>query len=118
MHVAAEMLDPDALRFADARHVLRHYPERHDALVQHLVVLEIVQQGARHDVEVVGQEHRRAGDARRWLALQAGEQRWKGGSFPIEAMEATHRKTPEGQSGCLVCLASRSTRSCSVSTAW
>mgnify|MGYP003694147827 CR=1 FL=1 len=45
--------------------------KQHHALVQHLVVLEVVQQRVRHPARHVGQEHRRARDANGWVRLDA-----------------------------------------------
>ena len=55
----------------DAREVLRVDRQEHHALVQHLVVLQVVQQRVRHAVGRRGQEHRRARDARRRARLDA-----------------------------------------------
>ena len=63
----------DTPRLGDARHVHGQHVHQDDALVQNLVVLEVVQQGERNGADVAGHEHRGAGDAQR-RALHALEE--------------------------------------------
>ena len=60
-----EVIDHDAVGRRDVRHVDRLHPDEDVALVQHLVVLEVVQQRVRHACSVGGEEHRRARHAQR-----------------------------------------------------
>ena len=63
MEALAQPLDLDPVGVGDARHVHGLDLQDDDALVQHLVVLEVVQEGRRRVGGVGGQEHRGAGDA-------------------------------------------------------
>jgi hypothetical protein len=55
MEIVAEVDDLEALVGRDARNVAGDDVQQHDALVQHLVVLEIVQQRNRHHIDPAGQ---------------------------------------------------------------
>ena len=55
VEVIAEMDDLDALFGRDARDVLGRHLQQDDAPVQHLVVLEIVEQRHRYDIDPAGQ---------------------------------------------------------------
>ena len=63
----AELLDFDALVGRHERRVLDGHMHQQHALVQHLVVLEIVQQRAGNRIAARGQEHGGAGHAHRRL---------------------------------------------------
>src|SRR5260221_5827529 len=58
--IVLEMADLDAALLGHVRDVLGAYVHQHDAFVQNLVVLEIMQQRGRHAVDVAGQKDRRA----------------------------------------------------------
>src|SRR5215471_426276 len=55
MEIVAKVDDLEALVGRDARNVAGDDVQQHDALVQHLVVLEIVQQRNRHHIDPAGQ---------------------------------------------------------------
>ena len=65
----------DAVLERDARNVLVDDGQDHVVLVQHLVVLEIVQQRGRREIRIAGEEHGGAGDDVRRLFLEALDQR-------------------------------------------
>ena len=65
VEVAPQVLDLHPFELRHLGHVFGLDLQHHHTLVQDLVVLEIVQQGARHHVGIAGQEHRGARDARR-----------------------------------------------------
>ena len=59
----AEFLDLDALRGRHERRIVHHHLSRDDALVQDLVVLQIVQQRTGNHIAARAQEHGGARDA-------------------------------------------------------
>ena len=63
VEIVAEMSGLNALFGRDARHVLCRHMQEHDALMQHFVVLEIVQKRHRHHVEPAGHIDRGPGHA-------------------------------------------------------
>ena len=76
MDARRELLDGRALLRRFLRTVGGLHRHEHDFLVQHLVVLEIVQQRRRHVILVAGQEDREARNADDAARLrQAGEER-------------------------------------------
>ena len=66
-------LRPAPLR--DLRHVLVLHRDEQDVLVQHLVVLQVVQQRGRHVIRVAGHEHRQARHADDPRLRQPGQER-------------------------------------------
>ena len=72
MEIVAEVRDLEAVRRRNARDVLGHDVQQHDALVQHLVVLEIVQQRHRHDVDAA--RHIDGGAAHARLVVDLGDE--------------------------------------------
>ena len=56
----AQLLDLDPLGVGDVGHLLVAHGHEQHALVQHLVVLDVVQHRLRHDLDVAGHEHGRA----------------------------------------------------------
>ncbi len=78
VEVIAERPDFDALAVIDMRDVLKNDREQHDALVQHLVVLEVVHQRMRHAFEFGGEKYGSAGHARRRVPSDAIEKRFYG----------------------------------------
>ena len=96
-----ELLADDALLLRSPGLVAHLHGEEHHALVQHLVVVEVVQQRVGRGVGRGGEEHRRSGHALRRLdeqRLEEGLERHRGASHPREEMLAAappgghHRK--------------------------
>ena len=69
-----QLLDGDALVGLDLRHLARHDRHENHLLVQHLVVLEVMQQHDRHAVVRRRHEHGGAGNARRLAARDIVEE--------------------------------------------
>jgi len=59
----------DPMRRANPRHVVEHHRDDQIALMQHLVVLEVVQQGVRNGTGVRHQVGRQTGRARCYAAM-------------------------------------------------
>src|SRR6266446_107467 len=70
----AELSDLKALLLEHMRHVLGLHLHHYDPLVQHLVVLEGVEQRQRNTRWVAGHEDRRPGNARRVIRLDRGDE--------------------------------------------
>jgi len=63
VEIVAEMRGLNALFGRDARHVFCRYMQEHDALMQHFIMLEIMEKRHRHHVEPAGQIDRGPGHA-------------------------------------------------------
>jgi len=75
MEIVAKVDDLDAPVRGDARYPAGDDVQQHDALVQHLIVLEIVQQAHRHERVAARQVDRRARHAVRRMREQALQER-------------------------------------------
>jgi hypothetical protein len=64
------------MRFPATRDVFHDHGEQHHVLMQHMVVLQVVQQRGGHTVRIGGHEYAGAVDPVRRIGCAGGAERW------------------------------------------
>ena len=90
----ADLLDAHAVFHLDARNVLGPHGQDHVLLVQHLVVLEVVQQSGGRRIGIARQEHGGSLDLMRRALFE----------HPHQLQEAARRSCGSSRTGCVVPL--------------
>ena len=85
--VASQVANLQPVRQRHRRNVARLERQQHDAFVEHLVVLEVVQQGVRDAPLRTGQEHGGARNAQRRTLGDAQDEKLRGHGLLVQAPE-------------------------------